>query len=422
MHGNDSSETASGRILGFDGLRAVAVLMVLVMHKTGFGTTSRLGFFGVLLFFLLSGYLIIGQLHQSRLTIERRMVSRRSALLRFWQRRAFRIFPAYYVLLCALGCYYLISGRALHGFGYHLTYLSNLYFKSDMSQFGTTFAHFWSLAVEEQFYLLFAPLLLFVPAMWHLRLCAAVLAGSLLYRAVLVAGGTPTFVVYIDSLINFGLLALGGLIYLARKQIVAACRRLRLSGGFAGLGILGLFLLLASATSVLAGPDSTAFQIVCVVEAGLGACLIANVVADQNNVLVAMLDIAPLVLLGRLSYGIYLYNDYAPADLPERLGSVLAKHAPGLTQILSAGSWAAISQWLALLGIGLSFALTFLAAYCSWNLLEAPMLRLRDRLTRTRTTKAEDPATRRGDREAVRIITELAPVEVSPVPTWRAPS
>src|SRR4051812_1005952 len=153
-----------GYIRGFDGLRAIAVSLVFIMHKTALGNELRIGFFGVWLFFLLSGFLINSQLHHGQQLILSGASTRRQELFGFWRRRFLRIFPAYYTILLLTITWYVVAGKSLQGIGFHLTYTTNIYYGYFADEFTSIFAHYWSLAVEEQFYLLFAPLILLIPS------------------------------------------------------------------------------------------------------------------------------------------------------------------------------------------------------------------------------------------------------------------
>lgn len=152
---------AAGHLLPLDGVRGLAILMVICSHafesnynSGGFlirtiGHVLFYGFFGVDLFFVLSGFLITGILYDS--------VNDRGYFRKFYARRALRIFPLYYGVLAV--CLLLTRPLHLHwgDMGWLLAfYLQNLHPMKIMSfSPGAPIGlfHFWSLAVEEQFYL-----------------------------------------------------------------------------------------------------------------------------------------------------------------------------------------------------------------------------------------------------------------------------
>jgi peptidoglycan/LPS O-acetylase OafA/YrhL len=381
------------RIRGLDGLRAIAVALVLIMHKTEFGTSARVGFYGVWLFFLLSGYLITGQLNASQNRIEAGGSSRQSELMSFWSRRALRIFPAYYAVLALVSLYYFLSGRELHGTLYYLLHLSNIYLSYNMEQFHTTWAHFWSLAVEEQFYLLFAPLLILTPRRHAFTLCLIVIAFSVLQRVILTAQGVDSFQIYIDSLVNVGLLAAGGILYLKSNRIIPWMTKAGLDSGTAGWIGLATFVALSASTTLLFSERPAALQTSYVVGGGVALFVLANVVSGQANSLVRVLELSVLAAVGRLSYSIYLINDYVPSDIPQRIlalavhrgflehGPDLLSNHPQLAAMISLGS------------LLLCFALAVGGAFLLWTFVEQPFLLMRDQMS-GRTAPRRPPTSR----------------------------
>lgn len=132
----------ANRIPSLDGLRALAIMLVIVGHLWGgLGTPIFLSAFGVHVFFVLSGYLITSLLQKEQAR------EGRINLLAFYQRRCFRIFPAAfaYILIIAV-----VSPASRPGLIYAATYTAS-YRPTSMPVF---FQHLWSLSVEEQFYLL----------------------------------------------------------------------------------------------------------------------------------------------------------------------------------------------------------------------------------------------------------------------------
>jgi peptidoglycan/LPS O-acetylase OafA/YrhL len=168
-----SRRTELAHVNGLDGLRGLAVIAVVLYH--GGVSWANGGFLGVELFFVLSGFLITSLLL-------REWVSQRTVRLRsFWARRARRLLPALFVLVVVVGIFYALKGTygavpGLFGDG-----LSALFYYSNwhqiavgsgyFAQTGPTspFQHTWSLAIEEQFYLLWPLLLLGVATLLTLR-------------------------------------------------------------------------------------------------------------------------------------------------------------------------------------------------------------------------------------------------------------
>lgn len=146
-----------------DGLRALAILLVIVFHA--FPKFLRGGFIGVDIFFVISGYLITS-------IIIRGQSQGSFSLLEFYSRRIKRIFPALIVVLvfCLIVGWYVLFADEYQQLGKHIAagsiYLSNIVLESESGYFDTDaerkpLLHLWSLGIEEQFYLVFPLLLIF---------------------------------------------------------------------------------------------------------------------------------------------------------------------------------------------------------------------------------------------------------------------
>jgi peptidoglycan/LPS O-acetylase OafA/YrhL len=195
-----------------DGLRAFAVGVVLVEHYIpdgdAVGSALPWGAFGVRLFFVLSGFLITGILYRCRLQLEARELSLRAVLRSFFARRFIRLMPVYYVYLFA--CVWMLPFGRPYLWAFAL-YLQNFLFALHPDVFAKLLAHFWSLAVEEQFYLTWPLVILLVPTRRLIAvLCAFIAVGPLFRVAGLVAGFLP---LQIDMMMpaHFDTLGVGGL-------------------------------------------------------------------------------------------------------------------------------------------------------------------------------------------------------------------
>ena len=157
-----------------DGLRALAIVGVLLFHLHVPG--AEFGWAGVQLFFVLSGFLITGILLNSK--------ARSDYFSRFYVRRTLRIFPIYFLLLGLVLVYALLRRLPYSGFPWYAFYFQNYYigWTSNHTQFPGLFAHTWSLAVEEQFYLLW-PLIVWVLSPRSLiAFCCMLIVGGLTFQ------------------------------------------------------------------------------------------------------------------------------------------------------------------------------------------------------------------------------------------------
>ncbi|MCA9434841.1 MAG: acyltransferase [Candidatus Omnitrophica bacterium] len=158
-----------------DSLRGIAVLLVVFHHFKWLG----IGWIGVQIFFVLSGFLITSILWEQK---DRRL---RHYLGRFYWRRILRIFPVYYGFLFAVSLAYLSVGEPV-AFGdlapwlFSYTYNFARFFEPEMTW--RYFGHLWSLAIEEQFYLVWPFVVYWVSKRSFLRLCIALVMVAPLFR------------------------------------------------------------------------------------------------------------------------------------------------------------------------------------------------------------------------------------------------
>jgi peptidoglycan/LPS O-acetylase OafA/YrhL len=285
-----------------DGLRAVAIAAVVVFHA--FPAAARGGFTGVDVFFVVSGYVI------SRI-IWRGLADRSFTLAWFYGRRALRLFPALALVLAAT----LAAGRWLLLPDAYATlgkdvaaaaaFVSNLVLWQDAGYFTENAAlrpltHLWSLAVEEQFYLVFPLLLLATRRSWRLTgVALAALAAASFAWNVATVGTDPAAAFYLLPS-RFWELALGALLaFVELRRPEPLPPRLRTPASIAGLGLLLLAFLGPTSSSAFPGLWALAptCAAVALIAAGPGALLNRRALAA-----------APVVLLGRISYPLYLWH------------------------------------------------------------------------------------------------------------------
>jgi peptidoglycan/LPS O-acetylase OafA/YrhL len=342
-----------------DGIRALAIALV-VLHHTGALLVPSLadelfpgGFLGVNVFFVLSGFLI------TTLLLERRGAEPHP-IRTFYARRALRLLPAVVGLLVAILVYALVidSGvsRALGSLPVVLTYTTNWAALAgvDVSQY---IGHLWSLAIEEQFYLVW-PLLLFAgfragcsrrQLLW-LVLGLAVVAAA--WRASLWDTGHGWLRIYIRTDAQADSLLIGAALALLPYERMLDAGRAATRAGLAWLALAGV---VAAAEFVQPWSGSLylgGFTILAV----LAAVLIALVLRPGAGPY-RLLASAPAVALGRLSYSLYLWH--FPVFL------VVAQRT---------------ADWTPVLRVLVAWPIAFGAAVASYRLLERPALHVKARL------------------------------------------
>lgn len=293
-----------------DGLRAVAVTAVMIWH---FGPAPLLVFdlgrFGVLLFFVLSGFLISGILLDARERLDRRGGSPVSVAWRFYIRRFLRIFPIYYATVLAIyGLTRLdrfadwdVLQPVKEQLGWFLTYTWNLRYGLTQEG-GGMLSHLWSLCVEEQFYLIWPWIILFAP---RRAILPVLLVGAALgfgYRLVGNLSGWPFQKINFMTPGCLDSLALGGLLaFLHRRgeSGAAAAQRLIRIGLPAGLALL---FLLPRVSHPFAGAFSD------VGFAGISLWLVGRGAQGFRGLGGRLLEARPIAYMGKISYGIYVYH------------------------------------------------------------------------------------------------------------------
>jgi len=362
------------RLPTLDGLRAIAILLVvphnLNLIATFDGTqfvvaALHRGWIGVQLFFVLSGFLITGILLDAR--------DAPDYYRSFFVRRALRIFPLYYatllvlfVLLPALGLVPTSFKRDAMVELSYWAYFSNWY--GPFHQGEESVSHFWSLALEEQFYFLWPFVIHRRSAGWVMRLCLAIAAASLLLRVVMLLAGTPAQAIYQFLVTRMDALALGG----------AAAAAFRVPSAASWTLDHRRFLLGASLLSLVAGAVlSRGYNLTHPVTLSLGFTFLAVGFAQlvAAGVAADLLGAAgwPAALRWSFLRRVAKYS-YAMYVLSVPLHFLVGK--PVLSALgLAAGN--SILVDLAYIIVGT--ALSFLAAAASFHLLEVHFLNLKDR-------------------------------------------
>jgi peptidoglycan/LPS O-acetylase OafA/YrhL len=363
-----SSTTPLRHMAQLDGLRAFAVALVLCYHfYRPVRQYVHLGGIGVRVFFVLSGFLITGILLRSRALRDAGHAPAGLALRHFYIRRILRIFPLYYFAL-TIAWLGKVSGTR-EGIAWHAAYLSNVHFflvnAVHHNQWGGGVSHLWSLAVEEQFYLLWPWVILFAPRRWLPGIALGAAAVGPIFRFVVfgVTGNDITPVLLpgcIDSLALGAYLAMTVLPEYKSHPLVRPV----------GAAVLWCGVLLFGA--YLAAEQTDGYWMFRMVSfdlaiALMGVWLVARAAAGMAGPAGKLLALAPVRYIGTISYGIYVYHLLLPELLPRatrRLGH------PDLLAPLGDKTLAFLAFYS---------ALTILVAAISWHWFEAPINRLKAR-------------------------------------------
>jgi peptidoglycan/LPS O-acetylase OafA/YrhL len=372
-----------------DALRAFAVVAVLVTHLFYAGSQRAVlpwGFFGVRLFFVLSGFLITGILLDCKRFVEAGEQSVGFTLRRFYVRRALRILPCFYaavVIVAFAGLYQMRQAMT-----WHFVYLSNFLYAGDPGKWSVQPGfHFWSLAVEEQFYLVWPLLVLAVP---RRKLAAVTLAAIIiapLYRAAGVLAGWSEVAI---TTLPFGCLdtlAAGALLALLQRD---AALRQRLA--WLGRPLLLVAAILAVCLLSMRALDGhwaaqhlpMRFYPVWIIGqdlvlAVLFGALIAGAARGIGGVAGRVLLLPPLLWIGKISYGTYVYHVF--------LVYPFVRYGHHVGYKLPHGGWHAFVM---------VSAATIVVASASWLLMERPINSLKRYLSYRRqgghAVEAQDAA------------------------------
>jgi peptidoglycan/LPS O-acetylase OafA/YrhL len=342
---------------GLDGLRAGSVILVIGYHT--WNSSFPGGFVGVDLFFVISGFLI------SALLLEEWYRWQSLSLFQFYVRRALRLFPALaVVLLVALIWSFGIAPPSLGagtrvGILASLEYVTNWMTAIHPGWTGGAVSHTWSLAEEEQFYVVWPVVLLILLRLLTLRRLLLLLVALILviwvWRYVLIADGASYNRVYFGGDTHADPLLAGCALALARRCGVLKGIPPWLYRAAAGMG--GCFLMVFSFLRLSSlEPAWAAFYMTCTTIAA--ASVVLYVVTNQYGWLTRRLESRWVVYVGKRSYGIYLWHYL--------IFGYLIFHVP-----------AGLLTFLADLG------LTLVIASLSYKYVELPALRLKRRWRRT---------------------------------------
>ncbi|HEY8309159.1 MAG TPA: acyltransferase [Gemmatimonadaceae bacterium] len=388
--------TNSRHIRALDGVRGLAIILVMFRHlslkEMGRSPTSpfldravhsiaSLGWVGVDLFFVLSGFLITGILLDAK--------GKAGAFPRFWKRRALRIFPLYYVA-CAVLFFVLphvgyfardpATARLVHYQAWYWLYAVNILevLRGGLATPLNT-AHFWSLSVEEQFYLAWPFVVLIVSRRTLWRVVVWMSIAALGFRLALVLFTSGGWVgAYVLSIARMDILGAGAIVALAARTpgALETARRYAPTVGIASIAVISLLALQDASGFNNVNPyiATIGYSVLAV----LGSCLLVLVLSSRDGSgWKRPFEGKTLRMFGKYSYCLYIVH--YPLMIP--LDSIVPKFHVRRPFSSDLGEWAIYT--------GLLFGISLCVAWVSWRVWEAPMLSLKDtRILRVRAKSA----------------------------------
>lgn len=375
-------------IPGLDGLRAIAFLLVFALHTD----YLKIGWVGVQFFFVLSGFLITGILLDMK-----KSLPPRDYFYKFYGRRFLRIFPLYYfyLLLVTGVTTWLISIAYrpnymkvfLEQARYAVFYVYDFFFATNFFKHSNFLDHFWSLSVEEQFYIFWPLLILLVPEKALKKLFIGFIVLGPLFRIALFflhqsgvfrfLGDPVSEFIYPLPVSHIDAFAFGA--YISRYSIPKAKKQFfwllgilpvigfgsqfLATGKIGAISAFGFPLLLGEAYQFIWGYSLLNYFFAVTI------CAVA-----KEGIFVRFLDWKPMQYLGKISYGLYVYHfpiiwfagRVRDFGLPEPVARIY-------TAIIA-------------------FIATLLIASASYHLMEKPLLNLKDRFFSLKRSKEQPPA------------------------------
>ena len=343
---------AAGRLDQLDGLRGLAILGVLANHFLPFPGSFYCGWLGVNLFFVLSGFLITRILLEQRQTIDGKYGVLRSLGV-FYARRALRIFPLYYFALAVL---WVCNFQQSREYGWWLaTYTYNV--RIAVVGFSQTYDHFWTLCVEEQFYLIWPVVLLTLSPRWLPKILGvAFLVGPAWRVGCLGLAATTRMPLHVATFACLDCLAAGALLaYFQNERIgwqsfLNRCR-------IVGVALMVLWVVVCMLQRPWMWHHVTVEWVIGNTAMAIFFAWVVGRAAEQRDGdWNALLRMKWLTYLGTISYSVYVLHNFTPL-----LWAWVAPHV----------------RWVAIPAPYAHVTLSILAGMLSWNLIERPIQRLK---------------------------------------------
>lgn len=361
------------RFPSLDGIRGIAILLVLFYHvnllsrpagvfERALDTVINSWWIGVDLFFVLSGFLI------TRILLGKK--GEDGYFKNFYMRRVLRIFPVYYLTLA----FFLILLPLLMPIdevkGYSTVLDHQSWFWSYLQNFGLIvhgnflpadfLAHTWSLAIEEQFYLLWPVLVFFTPRKWFPKLCLGLIVFSFIVRlALYLQGDTETVFIY-NTFSHMDPLACGALVAWFTGEYSLSAQWKRLIKGIAVVVAVILMGHVVFQEKFLGPPIITYVYGTLLLSILFGSIILLLVDTERHP---AWLSRGPFPFFGKYSYALYVYH------WPILFFLIRSREIKNFLGAYSFSSFCLLT--------GIYLAASILLAMLSWTLIERPILGLK---------------------------------------------
>ena len=337
-----------------DALRGIACLMVLFYHLVpGSGTWIALGPLGVRLFFVMTGFLLIGN-HLQQLD---RGSAPANILTSFYKKRAIRIFPVYFLAFGILCLFGIEPARQV--WVWICTFSVNFYM-GFTEQWPGALSHYWFLATSEQMVLVLSLLILWIPRRLFVPIFALCFVGAWLHRWIATALGVAPMMVWYSPLSSMDSIAAGaliGLFYREKKETISqlACRT--------SVALVAWCCLIGAAVIRLWGFDTAWIHSAETLEALFFGWLILRAAIGFTGFWGGALQFSGLVYTGVISYALYVFHPLIHTLVETTFEKL---HFPSNPENV--------------LLITTTFVVTFLAGILSWHFLEKPLIFLKTKV------------------------------------------
>lgn len=309
-------------IPALDGLRGIAILLVITFHYFGFFKIFSLGWIGVDLFFVLSGYLITSRLIAT--------FKEKNYFSKFYRNRALRILPLYYGVLFS---FYIIinffvqpANKEAFAFynqnaGSFVLFLENWSFIFSQQEYPIHLLHFWTLAVEEQFYLLW-PLIIyfFYDKKYFARLLLIMIVIAICFRCFLFSISEGNSLLYFfNTFCRMDSFIIGGALFFFHRSNNNISFKIILPLVSIAL-VIGIFIYGPESGNFFFG--TIGYTLLAIFFAGLIQLATKNKFRLFNNIL----ETKWLIFVGKISYGLYVYHWIVQQFLQNKFTQILEVH------------------------------------------------------------------------------------------------